>query len=284
MTTELTEQQQAEAAFLAAASDDAPAATPAQVATPEEPTPAVAEPETPPEAIVEPPPEPVIAGFKESEVRAMLARVKELDDLRAENRKNFGQIGELKRTLEEKLKQPTTLPTPSPGFKLNQEKLAQVREIFPEIAEMFEFEQEQAAAAAEVPPQPAVDPAEIERRLQETANQQLQEAAAAIQAETDRKLAIQMLDFRHPDRLQFIETDDYKAWLANLKPEEREQVQTSWDVKVIADKLDAAKAWAKAKQQKQQRLEAAVVPSGSTKAPATALTAEQAFLRSFDGG
>jgi len=291
--TEMTEQQQAEAAFLAAASDEAPAATPAPVAQSEETTPEVTPPEPPAEPVTpEPPPEPVIAGFKESEVRAMLARVKELDDLRAENRKNFGQIGELKRTLEERLKQTATPPTPaSPGWKLNKDKLAQVKEIFPEVAELFEVEESTPApaAAAEPPPAPppAVDAAEIERRLQANAD--------ALKADTDRRLAIQLLDFRHPDRLQVIATADYQGWLASLKPEQREEIQSTWDVNVVAQGLDTFKAWAaakqqaaeaeaKAKQDKQKRLEGAVVPTGSTQAPPAALTADQAFLQAFGGG
>lgn len=253
-TTGAADREAMEAGFNAETSGTAPVETPAPAPQAE------AKPETQEEKAIE---EAVIAGFKESELKSMLGRLSELDELKSENRKNFGQIGFLKKQLEERL---ANLPSSSPGgLKINQEALKKLTDDYPDLGfdKLFEKVEQQAQPVqqqqAMPQQQPQIDPASIKYQS-----------------------AVEELDSAHPDRLQIIQTAEYANWLKTMRDEERNKFLASQSPVYVSKKLDEFKDWNAKRQAKSQanekRLAGAVTPRGTPRA-APAVVPEDVAMR-----
>lgn len=234
----------------------------------------------------EQPQEPVkaqIAGMSEEELKAALEKAKRVDELEERltkmHDKAFGTIGNLQATINElKTRQPSI-----GKLQISKDMFAKSREYFDDDA----FAEALAADLANVQFQGggnSIDDSVIEN------------IAAKVQAQTDLKL----LNSFHPDWEKMITagwqqakdpvtgadvqvrvfTDEFNAWANTLKPEARESVYNSQDVVSVVNALNAFKNWRgkreAAEQEKKNRLEQAITPSGSGRA-ASSKSATDAF-------
>ena len=257
----------------------APTETPAPEATPTvtEEEPIATEPE--------PAPEPMIAGFKESEVRALLG---EIDGLKKDLRNVYGQYGGMKNFVEQKLK---ALPTSTTGgvTRINPKAIERLKsEYGDELAEIFaDFIQGGSAsepdpAPAQVPaatepnqPQPTgIDQAEVDRRIAQ--------ATAEAKALGDKNLAIAVIDIKHPDRFEVTASPDFKVWLGTLPEAEQEKVMTTWDANELSKRLDTFKTWNAKRLTNAKRLSGAVAPKGAARPTQVNISDQEQKQRDFD--
>ncbi|OIR02615.1 hypothetical protein GALL_153290 [mine drainage metagenome] len=275
-----------EAGFNEATTGTVPTETPAsqsQPVAPEAPA-AKASDEAPPAAQPVEAAEPLIAGFKESELKNLLSRISEIDEIKGDVRKVYGQYGGLKNFIDEKLK---TLPTQTVAgvTRINPKALERLKsEYGPELAEIFndfiessqaQPEEKPAAPAAPADPVPTgIDPAEFERRLAEE--------TARIAKTADERVAVHLIDFKHPDRAQIRETPEFKTWIGTLPPADADAVVNTWDVNVLSGKLDQFKAWNAKRISNEKRLKGALTPKGVQQTPPAMISEEDAIRQGFD--
>lgn len=214
------------------------------------------------EAQEEPQEEQLYAGLTESQLKAQLARVAELDEMKQQVRQAFGKIGELNAKLQQAQTAKATL---SPG------QLKRLASEFPEMAALLEEDLGSLSVGGN-----QFDPSPLVNELHAT-KQQFEEA----KQEQEKKL----LSIAHRDWQTVVASDDFTLWKQTLPSEERQTLDTSWDALYIADKISEFKEWRgkaqTSKQQKTKRLEAAVTPQGITKAGPSAINDDDAFLAGF---
>lgn len=223
-----------------------------------------AEPEHQPEA----PSEPVYAGYKESELKALLARIPEIDGLKQRESKVFGTVGQLKQAFDGFRAQPTAQSgTP---ISLSADKLARLNAEFPELASLIAEDLNGVILGAGQSggmDQAAVDG--IVAQKLEGLNQTFE---------------TRLLTAMHKDWRKVVQSTEFDTWTATLPEETRSQLAESWNAEFIAEQIDAfkdAQATAtRTKQTNQRRLEAAITPRGNTAAP-PAPSEDDAFLAGF---
>lgn len=222
--------------------------------------------------------EPRFAGLKESEIKTLLAKAAEVDNLKDQIQKlhdrTAGKIGNLSQALKDLQSKPTAR-----AAKIAKDQLKSLSKDFPELAErlaedLSNIEFGGAAGAA------LVDPVEIEKRVE------------AKLAEIEFRADVKRLDTAHPDRKEIIASDAYRTWFALQPAEAQEMIRTSRSADFAIDAFNAFKSWrdrpnepapkqeeaAKAAKQRDKRLEDAMTPSGaSADAGKKVLTPEEAF-------
>lgn len=255
-----------QAGFDEAVTGVAPTETPAQTTEPAaEPAPQEAMPEAEP-VVAE---EPVIAGYKESELRAKLAKLDKLDELDRVRDSVRGDYGGLKKAIEElRAAQAKPATTDSRLAKM----IAKLEDEFPEM--FADIPRDEHPASAEEKPAPVVDQAEVDRRIAE--------ATAQIKAEADKTVAIKLIDFKHPDRMVIKDTPEFKTWVATLPANEQDEVWNTWDANVLSAKFDAFKEWNTKRLRNAERLKGAVTPKGVARAAPATISDEQAMKAGFD--
>lgn len=216
----------------------------------------------------------VFDGLKRSELRRLLGSAAKVEGLEQQLRKASGKIGELNSRLQ--TLPPTAAPTPASAPELP--------------AEMLQFEQDYPEVASYV------------RALGITPQQQRQEAPPApvqqpvatggehiAQAEHDpMALELAVMDRVHTGWREKVGSQDFNLWLAS----QGEQVQQEFAEVATADGMGSllgkydqwvtARTAAADKAAKgQQRLKAAVTPSGNAPRPQTAPTEMDAMEAAF---
>lgn len=221
--------------------------------------------------------EPRFAGLKESEVKALLAKAAEVDNLKDQIQKlhdrTAGKLGSLTQALKDLQTKPTAKAT-----KVAKEQLKSLSRDFPELAERLADDLsniEFGAAGAAL-----VDPAGIEQMVE------------AKLAEVQFKADVKRLDTAHPDRQQIIASDAYRTWFALQPSEAQETIRNSRSADFAISAFNAFKEWrdksekavviqedaAKAAKQRDKRLEDAMTPTGaSADSGKKVLTPEEAF-------
>ncbi len=269
MTDEVIEQQEStqeqdDAAFNAGFAEVRGDETPPtesvepEVKEPEEKEPEVAaveaQPEQPPEEL------PVLAGLTESQIKAALAKMSEMDDMKLQVRQAFGKLGELNQKL---MQAQTATAKLSPG------QLSKLASEFPEMARLLEED----LSSLSVGSQPSFDPQPLQKELAETRH-----ALAQARAESEMKL----LSITHRDWRSIANSDDFRIWSQTLSGEERQKLNDSWDALYLTDKLTEFKSWKgkgqAVQQQKQNRLAQAVTPTGAPKSAPNTINDDDAFL------
>jgi len=203
------------------------------------------EPEIPAEEVVTPPP-----ALTMDDIRAAVEAAK------AETKAEFaklrdglnGKVGGLQKKLESLNR--------AGGISIKaKERLATE---FPELAELLfdgsEVAQETPVPVVTTPQQPVIN-------VDEVVQTRLTEATRTFEAK--------LLKRDHPDYEKVVALDDFAAWRATLPAETNAELDSSWDADFISGKLTEFKTWygaqqvkAQKQQQKQERLAAAVLPTG----------------------
>lgn len=205
-----------------------------------------------------------IAGMTEEEWNAAVAKAtgSQVEELRKEIRQNFGQIGNLTRTVNE-LK--AARGNATAGRKITADLLKRVNEELPGLGQALAADlqeimggAEEAQANAEAKGQ-AFDP---EKYFSEKVVPALQE----LEARNNEKAELRIVKSIHRDFDAVVKSEDFSGWLKTLPEDRQREVRESEDGFVAADAVTEFKTWRdrtkKDKTSKQTRLEAAVSPQG----------------------
>lgn len=204
------------------------------------------EPEVPETLVEEPPEEETIAGMPVSMVKDLLAKVNEIDALKAEltasRDKLAGQIGVLHQKI---------------GNKTTVRKLEKTASEYPELAELL------AADLVDVEGQQ--NPAFDEGKLTEFFSAR----EKSLREELARERETRLLDRAVPDWRQTIASSDFRLWTSTLDDKTRDELMNSVDSLFIEQQINSYKAFKDAQNaktnQRQKRLEQAVQPTGTPK-------------------
>ena len=203
----------------------------------------------------------------EDELKALKAKVSELASGSAEQRKMYGEIGNINRTLKQ-LQTAKEAPADSDELAAAIKKAEEVASDFPEIGGPLVHALKVLGSKQQVVP-------DLDERIQKAV------------LEDRQKTAIELRDEAHPDRHELKETPEFKAWFASKTPEYQEKINLTWNPAVLSQCFtdfkkvrDDERA---ARQKKQNRLDAAVTPKGTpTKAQPSTLSDEQAAMVGYN--
>lgn len=214
-------------------------------------------------------------GMKASEVKQMLARVAEVDQLKASieqaNAKVYGKLGEYQRKINELANKPA-------GLALTKEKLTRLSAEFPDLAEMLA---EDLSALQLASPASDFDP----EKVNEIVQQRVGEALQAQQRETEKKL----LTMAHRDWRDVIRSDDWKVWRGTLTADAQQILDSSWSAEQLSEQINTFKDWKKStveqaeatRQRRSNRLERSATPNGMPASAPTVISEEQALSAGF---
>lgn len=229
--------------------------------------------------------EPVrIAGMTEEEWNAAVGKATgtQVEELRKEIRKNFGQIGDLTRTVNE-LK--AARGNTAAGRRITAEALKRVNEELPGLGAALAADLQEimggadvAQAAAEAKGQ-TFDP---EKYFSEKVVPALQQ----LEARNNERAELRIVKSVHRDFDAVVKTPEFSAWLKTMPEDRQKEIRESEDGFVAADAVTEFKTWrdkqGKTKQQQKSRLEAAVTPNGVPNAAGPQPTDEDAeFNKGF---
>jgi hypothetical protein len=191
-------------------------------------------------------------------VREMLAKTTSVDQALQRLSRMEGSIGGLQSYVKQLGKpqaQPASDPAAAPVAGLSGEKLAKVREDFPELADAFEDFARQMArpAAGNVP-----DVVALTNEVRESVRREMQ---------------YELIGERHPDWQQSLRSADAQLWMQTLPDDELQEFRNSESAAVVVRYLDKFAEYKSRQQQAasvQQRRESvarsAVTPQGGAKA------------------
>lgn len=207
---------------------------------------------------------PLIGGLTEEQWNAQIAKaigpVREA--LAAENRKNFGQIGELNKAIKE-LRE--GLAAGKPSRKITADLLKRVNEELPGLGEALASDLSEILGAAEEKKDDAQASGQAFNEEKYFA-EKVAPAIAKATADADRKAQAGLLEYIHPDYAQVVNSEPFKAWLATKTPQEQQAMLGAERAIEAAKAVSDFKAWAekskKTKETQQKRISAAVTPRG----------------------
>lgn len=223
--------------------------------------------------------EPVmLAGMKESEIKALLAMIPELRDHRIrtdkELQKVFGKFGEIQRQIS----------TGSQGAmtkrEVNAEALTRLKAEYPEIATLLAGDLSEVLSSVPVAGQGGLNQEQVDTHVRSVVKEQVD---AAVEALNER-----FLSRFHSDWEDIAKSDDLTLWLQTHPEEYRTQFLASRDAVFLATGLDKFKAWREQgqaqRQRNQNRLERAITPKGGAPAGPATLNDQDAFRKGFESG
>jgi hypothetical protein len=269
--TQADEQAGFDASFTEARADEAPAEKVEQ-AEPEETNAEVAT-EAAPAAEVNATPEEK-AGLTADQLTAMLAKLPKIDDLEtmttAELRKVHGKFGELTRTLQELQK--SVQNSNKPGLNLSEAKFKRLAEEYPDLAALLSEDLKEIGVANTQQPQ--------------SNPEDFQKSVAEVEDKLAKEMQKNLLLIQHKDYPTVVASDEFKVWAQTLPPEEQQELNSTWDAMYLGEKISNFKDWLNKKnsgsQQRQERLQRAVLPQGKQAAPSpAAMTEEDGFALAF---
>ena len=225
-------------------------------------------------------------GLKGSEVRAMLARVGEVDGLKRQLEEQtariFGKFGEVQREVKSLKAGPETRATQAAAGRAAA-KLNKLRAEYPEIAELLEGD---LADAVRGTPDQQFDPSTIDRIV--TERMQAQEV------KTRAELGGAVLDVAHPGWKDEVKTNEFKSWLSLINPDVAQRFRSSYDPSFVSEGLSNYRQWKAQRsvpqsaspktdnaQKQQSRLQRAIPATHGSPSIARALSEQEAFEAAF---
>jgi hypothetical protein len=236
-----------------------------------EEVPETAQPAEAAEQTNEPEPEqPLIAGLTESQVKELLVKAGQVDEMNVRIEKAFGKFGEIQRNLQALQNQ-----KPS-GMSINPESFKRMREEFPEMVDLLTADLSDALQGASG--QASMDPTAIENIVSER--------LSAKEREIEEAMEKRWLKRQHRDWEEVIQSQDFMLWGQNeLQQDEWQSLLASRDSEYISEGLSRFKDWrdraVKAKESKQKRLESAITPKGGVAPGQSVQSEEEAFNKAF---
>ena len=211
----------------------------------------------------EPEPPKLIAGFTEDQVKELLQKAAEVDQLKARESKMFGTLGSLKQAIDAVRNQPQA---PQGGPARISGSLKRLSAEFPEMAALLSEDLNEALQG------------------QTQAGGIDQQAFRSELERSSKDMETKLLTMAHKNWRQDVQTPEFAQWKGTLPPDELHIVNDSWDAVSVSAALDKFKEWRSAatqtKQVRQNRLEAAITPKGNRQ-PAPSMSDEDAFVQGF---
>lgn len=200
----------------------------------------------------------VLAGLTERELKEVLAKANELDNLKAsfgsETQKIYGKFGEVQRALKQL--------SSGNKMKLGEGGLPSLREEYPDLADALIKDLSEVSLGGATP----FDSTELEQKFANKVD------------ELSHKMELKVLSIKHPDFKEKTATPDYKLWLGSLPVEKRQAVMESDDGLFVSKALDDFDSWRERGKKKTNRLDRAITPRGMPPEPSKkVLSAEAAF-------
>jgi len=220
------------------------------------------------EVSVEPEAPKLIAGYTEDEVKKAFATIAALEQRES---KIFGSMGSMKQSIESLRSSQQAPAAAAPALNWGPDKLKRLSAEFPELAAILAQDLDGMSIAGG-----QANPQQIEQIVEQRIQTSLDKTSQAYEA---KFLAVQ-----HPDWRKVVAAEDFVGWKETLAPEDKAELDASWDAEFIGEKISQFKEWksktSQTKQTNQRRLEAAITPkSGNSPKPAS--TETDAFLSGF---
>ena len=211
---------------------------------------------------------PKYAQITEDELNDLKARAAKIDEIKATQEKSFGtafgKIGGIERVLQQLQAMPTL-------GELSQDDFVELKEQFPELAEMQVKGLNRALAKLKATaPAAGIDPLRVEELVQERIGTAMQKAEVDKRAEQ-----VTALDADHPDWRELVAKPEFEVWKATQPTRFQKTFSKTWDADFLSDafadfkaslnkpKPAAAPAPVVPQSTRKDRLAAAVNPRGT---------------------
>lgn len=212
----------------------------------------------------------LIGGMSEQDWNAAVAKAAGIDALRQEIRKNFGQYGEVKRSLDD-LAQKFAAGSQSGAArkKITAEMLKRVNEELPGLGDALAQDLSEVLGAAEAAEKKAEDQGKAFNPDAFFA-EKLAPALKELEARANERAELRIVKSIHRDFDTVVKSEEFRGWLDALPADRQKEIRESEDGFVAADAVtefkDHSAKQKKAKEQKKTRLESAVTPQGAPSA------------------
>lgn len=235
--------------------------------------------ETPtPSPEVTPPPK-LFGGLTEEQLTEKLARVDVLEQtLTNRFREVGGQFGRLKQMIDGIQ---ASTPQGEP-VELTAEDLADLKGEYPELAGLVA--KDLNAVLKKIGSRGTGGTLQYDQEaMQAVVNEQVGYVAQNLQQQFDQRMAITVLDLKHPDRMEIQKTPEFAEWLRVKGDEFANNLQSTWDTEFVASGLSEFKDWRSKKSASNKRINDAVTPTKGT-TPTTAIppSTSQSFAKGFN--
>lgn len=211
----------------------------------------------------------LIAGMTEEQWNAAVAKAVDAETLRKEVRQNFGQIGELKRTLGEINTKLAAGAGSGAARKITAAMLKRVNEELPGLGDALAQDLSEVLGSAEV----AQAKAESQGKAFDPDayfKDAIVPALEKLEARANDRAELRIVKSIHRDFETVVKSPEFGGWLKTLPEPRQKEIRESEDGFVAADAVTEFKGYVekqkKAKEQKTTRLEAAVTPQGAAQA------------------
>ena len=180
----------------------------------------------------EPEPPKLIAGFTEDQVKELLQKAAEVDQLKARESKMFGTLGSLKQAIDAVRNQPQA---PQGGQVRISGSLKRLSAEFPEMAALLSEDLNEALQG------------------QTQAGGIDQQAFRSELERSSKDMETKLLTMAHKNWRQDVQTPEFAQWKGTLPPDELHIVNDSWDAVSVSAALDKFKEWRSAATQTPRR-------------------------------
>ena len=226
-----------------------------------------------PEAVEAQQDEPQVAGLKESELTALLAKLPKIDEIgdmtTSEIRKLHGKFGEINRQILELQKNGVGT---GKAAKLADAKFEQLKSEYPELAEVL------IKDFGEIGFGGGLSEDDVDKRVETR--------VSTIKEELDKQMNVNLLRIQHRDYMDVYKSDQFKVFMQTLPAEDQEKIGETWDAVYLGDIFTKFKDWrnerTQGRQERQSRLKAAITPkTNAAPVKAGAMTEEDGFAAAF---
>lgn len=211
--------------------------------------------------------EPTFFGMSESQIKSLLERSAQVDEIKDQLRKAHGKIGELNSTVQNLSSQRQQPTQQAPATSLDEGEMSQWEQDFPELAQLAEAKARKIAT----------------EMMSGQANSQSQSIS---RDEIVREANLAIMDANYDGWRDTINTQDFALWIATQPADVQEQFNNTVSAKVLGGVLSSFDNWknkvADRGNKSKARLEQALIPSGNAAKVSHAPSAHDEFVAGFN--
>ena len=207
--------------------------------------------------------EPTFFGMSESQIKSLLERSAQVDEIKDQLRKAHGKIGELNSTVQNLSSQRQQPTQQAPATSLDESEMSQWEQDFPELAQLAEAKARKIAT----------------EMMSGQVNSQSQSIS---RDEIVREANLAIMDANYDGWRDTINTQDFALWIATQPADVQEQFNNTVSAKVLGGVLSSFDNWknkvADRGNKSKARLEQALIPSGNAAKVSHAPSAHDEFV------
>lgn len=211
--------------------------------------------------------EPTFFGMSESQIKSLLERSAQVDEIKDQLRKAHGKIGELNSTVQNLSSQRQQPTQQAPATSLDEGEMSQWEQDFPELAQLAEAKARKIAT----------------EMMSGQVNSQSQSIS---RDEIVREANLAIMDANYDGWRDTINTQDFALWIATQPADVQEQFNNTVSAKVLGGVLTSFDNWknkvADRGNKSKARLEQALIPSGNAAKVSHAPSAHDEFVAGFN--